>query len=108
MHPPPSPGFGADAAREAERVLREALARSATDLPFRRRLLEDPRAAIEELTGRALPEEFHVLFVENHGSATLVLPEYVGPEAPLPHEPASLPLAALGAPVEGARAGRPN
>lgn len=59
------------------------LARSATDVEFRKKLLSDPRAAIGEFTGKPVPADFNVRFVENTADATIVLPEAVDPNAEL-------------------------
>ena len=70
----------AEAAKETYHAL---LSRSATDLDFRQRLLADPAAAVAEFTGREVPETFNVAFVENRADATVVLPDYIDPDAEL-------------------------
>jgi len=67
----------------AEQEMSRLLARSATDLEFRGKLLSDPRQAIAEFTGKPVPESFNVRFVENKGGATVVLPDPVDPAAEL-------------------------
>lgn len=69
--------------RRSQEAMRQILARSATDREFRARLVCDPRAAIREHTGRALPEGFSVRFIENTATATIVLPQIAGTEAEL-------------------------
>jgi hypothetical protein len=64
----------------------QLLARSASDMEFRRKLLTDPRAAIAEFTGRDLsevPESPKVVFIENKADATFVLPDPVDSAAEL-------------------------
>jgi hypothetical protein len=61
----------------AEDAIQQLLSRSATDHEFRAKLLAEPRATIEEATGRALPASFNVRFVENKADATIVLPDVV-------------------------------
>ena len=56
------------------------LSRSKTDAEFRSQLLEDPRAALEEVTGQSLPTGMDIRFIENAGSATIVLPDVEGGE----------------------------
>jgi hypothetical protein len=70
-------------AQAAQESMDALLSRSATDFEFRGRLLSDPRAAIREFTGRDVPESFEVDFVENRGTATIVLPDVVDPAAEL-------------------------
>jgi hypothetical protein len=78
----------AQAERANERI-RAILARSATDLAFRQKLLTDPRAAIAEFAGRPVsdvPESFNLVFVENKAGATFVLPDPINPAAELSPE----------------------
>ncbi len=63
--------------------IRSVLTRSATDADFRRKLLDEPRAALHEALGAAFPERLDVRFVENTADATLVLPPFVDPDAEL-------------------------
>lgn len=67
----------------AEQEMGRLLARSATDAAFRQKLLTDPRAAVEEFTGRPVSEGFNVRFVENKADATIVLPDAIDPAAEL-------------------------
>ena len=46
----------------------------------------DPAAAVTEFTGNEVPESFNVTFIENKADATIVLPDYVDPEAELSEE----------------------
>ena len=67
-----------DALAEGEQRYNEMLARSATDLEFRQRLLDDPISAIAEFNGVEVPETgigFDIRFVENEADATIVLPD---------------------------------
>jgi hypothetical protein len=68
-----------------DEVMVQLLARSATDADFRRKLVETPRAAFAEFTGRPESEFEHVnvRFVENKAQATFVLPAKVDPSAEL-------------------------
>ena len=53
---------------------------SATDEEFRKQLLASPDAAIEKLTGRALPKNFTIKIVEQDPAyaATILLPNFIG------------------------------
>jgi hypothetical protein len=70
-------------AHEAQEQLQNLWARSATDMDFRHTLLNDPRAAMKEFTGRELPADLTIKFVESEGKPTLVLPPFVGADAEL-------------------------
>ena len=61
-------------------ILHRVLIRSAVDAAFRRRLIEDPRGAIEEATGVAIPDELRIRFIEPPPDvdALVVLPKMVG------------------------------
>lgn len=72
-----------EAAKQAEAKFQALLSRSATDMRFRQQLLTDPRSAVAEFTGNAIPEDWNVVFVENKGSATVVLPDPIDPQAEL-------------------------
>jgi hypothetical protein len=71
----------------AQETLKRMLARSASDIDFRRKLIADPRAAVAEFAGRdvsTIPESFNVKFVENApGTQTIVLPNAVDTNAEL-------------------------
>jgi len=75
-----------EAAQQVQETMQALLARSATDLDFRRKLLHDPRTAMAEFTGKEMPESFNVVFIENQADATIVLPNPVDPEAELSEE----------------------
>ena len=71
-------------AAHAERRIGELLTRSATDEDFRSLLLSDSRTAIAEFTGREVPEDVEIRFVESEDSSvdnqdgrTIVLPDPV-------------------------------
>ena len=54
---------------------RRLVQRSMEDDPFLQRLLEDPKAAVEQELGTRLPEEVRVMAIEETtGTAYLVLP----------------------------------
>jgi hypothetical protein len=63
------------------RAIRSILNRACTDLVFRERLLNDPRTAILETFGVAIPPTFHVKFVERAPGvdALIVLPDVAEP-----------------------------
>lgn len=69
-----------------QEVFQQFLSRSATDMEFRRKLLTSPRAAVEEYTGRELPESWNVQFIENGGTTTIVLPDAIDATAELSAE----------------------
>jgi hypothetical protein len=69
--------------KQAQEQYRAMLSRSATDLEFRKKLLADPRSAVAEFTGKPVPEDFDVVFIENKAAATVVLPDVVDPSAEL-------------------------
>lgn len=49
---------------------------AATDEAFRKLCLRDPREAVRQITGRELPDEFKLRFVDNAGAdLTIVLPD---------------------------------
>ena len=72
-----------EAFKEAQSQLQALLARSATDPEFRQKLLTDPRTTVSEFTGHAVPESYNIVFVENKGDATIVLPDPYTPDAEL-------------------------
>ena len=72
-----------DAMAQGQEAIRDILRRSSTDRAFRQRLLDDPSAAVAEVTGQAVPEGLSIRFVENTADATLVLPDFVDPDAEL-------------------------
>lgn len=74
---------GSAAGDKAQERMGQLLARSATDVTFRRKLLSEPRSAMAEFTGREMPESYNVRFVENKAGATFVLPDPVDPAAEL-------------------------
>lgn len=63
---------------EVKRVLKEIAAKAAQDTEFRKLCLNDPAAAIKEISGKEIPENMKVRFVENQGAhMTFVLPDPV-------------------------------
>ena len=72
--------------QKAQEQFKQLLERSATDMDFRRQLLEEPKAALEAHYGKQLPDTYNVSFVENKADATIVLPDAVDPEAELSEE----------------------
>jgi hypothetical protein len=84
-------------AQQAQEKMNGLLSRSATDSQFRSRLLSEPRAALAEYTGRAVPESVNIAFIENRADATIVLPDPIDAAAELSeHE---LEAVAGGSPV---------
>jgi hypothetical protein len=51
--------------------------KATTDEEFRQKLLENPKAAIEKLTGETLPDDYKIKVLENdpNYTATFVLPD---------------------------------
>lgn len=72
-----------EVARRATEKMEALLARSTTDLDFRRKLITDPRAAMTEFTGRPMAGSLNIVFVENTADATIVLPDPIDAEAEL-------------------------
>ena len=71
-----------DLTKEYSDKLRGVLARSATDSAFRQKLLTNSKAALSEYTGTTVTD-VNIVFVENKGDATIVLPDPVGTESEL-------------------------
>jgi hypothetical protein len=63
---------------EAGRAVQQVMARAATDMEFRRRVLADPAAAVKEVAGKDLPAGFTVKVIENEPGVdqTFVLPDF--------------------------------
>ncbi|MCC6318071.1 MAG: class IIb bacteriocin, lactobin A/cerein 7B family [Gemmatimonadaceae bacterium] len=70
-------------AQKASEQFQALLARSATDMEFRRLLITDSRAALAQFTGGASSGTANIVFVENRADATIVLPDPVDPAAEL-------------------------
>lgn len=66
--------------QEGQKKMQELLARSSTDIDFRSKLLENPKEAIAEFTGQPVSDVVDVVFIENRGDATIVLPDFIDPE----------------------------
>jgi hypothetical protein len=64
--------------REQQQVLRAVLQRSTVDRAFRRKLLTDPRTAIEQAFGVRIPDQYRIRFVERDADvdALIVLPDF--------------------------------
>lgn len=69
-------------------ALERIAVRSSQDLEFRRRLLRDPRAAIEDATGTPVPPDLRIKFVEKDADVdvVIVLPDYLKEEGELTEE----------------------
>lgn len=63
--------------QKADEAMQRLLTRSATDMDFRHALLNDPRGAMSEFTGRQVPESVNFRFIENKADVTFVLPDAV-------------------------------
>ena len=71
-------------AERAREQMDGVLVRSATDPEFRQQLLSDSRPALSQHFGREIPAGVNIAFVESApGTATMVLPDFVGAEAEL-------------------------
>lgn len=70
---------------KSEETLKALLARSATDMTFRQKLLTNPRAAVAEFQGKPVDDvpDARITFIENQGDGTIVLPAFVGNAAEL-------------------------
>jgi len=68
--------FSPEIEQQARVQLDELLRRSATDMPFRARLLSEPNAAYTEQTGNAIPAGVRFAFIEKKGKTTIVLPPF--------------------------------
>lgn len=67
-------------AAEARKVFEYVKRRSKTDSAFRQKLLDAPREILELEFDVALPEDFHIRFIENKGAdLTVVLPDPAEP-----------------------------
>ena len=61
---------------ETQSAIHAALKRAATDAEFRQLALQDANAAVQQITGKTLPEGFRVRVLERAGyDVTLVLPD---------------------------------
>jgi hypothetical protein len=67
-------------------ALSRVIARATTDPEFRRRLLIDPRPAIQEECGITIPADFRIRFIERGTDvdALIVLPDFESGEPPEP------------------------
>jgi hypothetical protein len=61
--------------------LNDLLARSASDLDFRGKLLANPRQAVSEFFGVELPASFSIAVVESKADETFILPDAIDPQA---------------------------
>jgi hypothetical protein len=72
-------------AQKGDEILQKLLIRSTTDTDFRRKLVDEPRTAFAEFTGR--PESdftgVNIRFIENNAQATIVLPAAIDTSAEL-------------------------
>ena len=64
--------------QEAEQAIAQVIERAQTDSEFRQLCLSNPNAAAREATGKDIPEDFTLKFVDNQGAdLTVVLPDLV-------------------------------
>ena len=70
-------------AKKASEQFESLMSRSATDMEFRKKLLNDSSAAIAEFTGNAPSATSKIVFIENTADATIVLPDPIAPTAVL-------------------------
>lgn len=67
-------------AEEAQTVLQNIIKRTTHDPDFRKLVLENPAAAVQEIAKKSLPEAFVINVVENDGAdLTIVLPDAAVP-----------------------------
>lgn len=54
--------------------------KAAVDIEFRKRLIENPKVVIEEISNRTLPEGFNVKFIERdpNYNLTFAIPDFIG------------------------------
>jgi hypothetical protein len=70
--------------QDAQNKVDELIARSATDLDLRARLIANPRETIAQSIGVAIPETFRIDVVENKADQTFVLPPAVSSPGEIP------------------------
>ncbi|MFA5479453.1 MAG: NHLP leader peptide family RiPP precursor [Candidatus Muiribacteriota bacterium] len=65
---------------ELDNVVRQIIKKSTSDKDFRNRVLTDSNSVVKELTGKSLPENHRIKFIENQPGVihTVVLPDYTG------------------------------
>lgn len=70
--------------QEIQRVIEESIRRGKTDQQFRSLALSNPRAAVEQVAGKPVPEGLRVKFFDGSGEhLSIILPEYVEDESEL-------------------------
>ena len=67
---------------EMEATYKQVMEKARTDASYRAKLLEDPRKAISELSGKEIPESYKIRIIEQDPAydATFFLPAMVGDE----------------------------
>ncbi|MDR0691006.1 MAG: NHLP leader peptide family RiPP precursor [Streptococcaceae bacterium] len=62
---------------EINEMYAKVMQKATTDEEFRQELLDDPKSAIEKLTGETLPDDYKIKVLENdpNYTATFVLPD---------------------------------
>ena len=68
--------------QEIDKAYGEIYQRSKRDADFRKLVLEKPKEAIKQITGKEVPEKFKLKIVESdpNYALTLLLPEFMGDE----------------------------
>ncbi|MEZ5403203.1 MAG: NHLP leader peptide family RiPP precursor [Bryobacteraceae bacterium] len=70
--------------KEIEDTIQAAIKRGKTDLAFRKLALSEPNTALQQLSGKELPDGLKVKFFDGSDAhLTIVLPEYVEDESEL-------------------------
>lgn len=75
-------------ANNDEQAISDVTTRASTDAAYRKRLLTNPAAAVQEVTGQAIPGHFKVKFIEKDRGldAMFVLPDLIDPSGELSSE----------------------
>ena len=61
---------------EAEQAVEQIIKRAQTDIQFRQLCLENPNLAVQQTTGKDIPQGFTLRFVDNRNAdLTVVLPD---------------------------------
>lgn len=64
---------------ELEQLYQQVNAKAAQDEAFRKEVLTNPKAALEKMAGRKLPDEFNLKIIENDSgfASTYIVPDFV-------------------------------
>ena len=92
--------------KQRKQLEEKLIAKAMKDESFRKNLLENPKAAIEEETGIKLPEALNLKVVEENPSTFyLILPPKINPETEDELSEAELEMVSGGYDVEGPNGG---